>query len=127
MPVDLQPWAERVAPTLDHAGWRDAERDAYAGTDEAERFDTAHARALLEQLRTVAIDVLTTRQAAALGLVCDALPPVGPALAATLAELLELGLIESAPIDLTDFGYEVLRYREEYGIDDAPRQRGAGR
>jgi hypothetical protein len=35
---DLQKWAERVAPTLTHNDWRDVERDAYAGTDEAERF-----------------------------------------------------------------------------------------
>lgn len=116
MTTDLRRWAEVKAPTLDHADWRDAESDAPAGTDEAERFSPKYARALLGHLRTVALDVLTTRQAAALALVCDGdLPPIGPTLAATLAELLAMGLITSAPIEPTDYGYEVNRYREEHG------------
>lgn len=116
MTTDYLRDAEIKAPTLDHAAWRDAERDAYADSEDAERFHPPAARALLEHLRTVALDVLTTRQAAALALVCEGdIPPIGPTLAATLAELLAMGLALNSSYgwEPTDFGREVNRVREE--------------
>lgn len=116
---DLTAWAERRAPTLDIAGWLDAERDAYADTDSAERFDPQYARALLAHLRTVALDVLTPTQAEVLAMCCEqpgSWSPLRPPPAVTLAELLTMGLISSAPIQATAFGVEVVRVRRESGV-----------
>lgn len=116
--ADLERLAEDLAPTLDSAAWHDVQRDAYAGDDEAKRWEPTHARALLRHLRTVALDVLTTRQAVALALVCDGnLPPIGPARAADLTELLSMRLVTTALFEATDFGREVHRFRDEHEIE----------
>jgi hypothetical protein len=114
--VDLRRWAEDRAPTIDTAGWRDAERDAAAGA-EWEVFDPQQARALLHHLHTVAIDVLTADQARVLAECCDAPRPDGLSRDTVIAlvELLAMRLIDGKTLAATDYGYEVNRHREEHG------------
>jgi hypothetical protein len=113
----LTEWAERTAPTLDGAGWKQADEDAHPGRDVLRRWTPEQAQALMAVIRRLAEGLESDERA-----VLFVLPKGGDALRwgrFTCVRLAEKGLVTLANDDgslveatPTPRGRAVARYLE---------------